>query len=125
MLALNYHKIAALPTIVRSFCYSHDAWIVGSGAEYLLDIKELAPRDWDLLIPFWCWGTACKTVPAGTPTNSHGGIKLTENGLSIDLWAGDIGWFLSQVPTYPAYATYPKSPTFLIASQQLKRQKLN
>jgi hypothetical protein len=120
---LNYNKVAALPAIIRSFCHSHDGWIVGSGAMYLLNLKEDTPRDWDLLIPFWTWGTACKTIPEGTPTNSHGGIKLNDNGVSMDIWAGDIGWFLAQVPNYPAYAVQPKSMVFLVASKEMVRVK--
>lgn len=120
---LNYNKVAALPSLIRGFCHSHDGWIVGSGALYLLDLKSEFPRDWDVLIPLWTWGIACKTIPEGTPTNSHGGIKIKEGELSVDVWAGDIGWFLAQVPSHPAYAVHPKSLTFICSSKELTRIK--
>ncbi len=117
---INYARVAALTALVRSFCYGHDGWIVGSGAAYLLDIKDVEyPRDWDILIPFWTWGIACKTIPEGSPTNSHGGIKID----NIDVWAGDIGWFMTQVPALPAYAVHPRSMTFLVASKNILRNK--
>ncbi len=123
-LKINYARVALLGSVVRSFCYSHDAWIVGSGAKYLLNLPNAAkPRDWDILIPFWSWGIACKTIPEGTPTNAHGGVKLIVEGTEIDVWAGDIGWFLAQVPNQPAYAVNPRTMTFLISGKEVFREK--
>jgi len=117
---VNYDKISQLPALVRSFCFNNDGWIVGSGAAFLLDLAE-EPRDWDVLIPFWSWGTACLTIPKGTPSNSFGGMKLDAGGVSIDVWAGDVGWFLAQVPKYPAYGVHPKSMVHLVASNAVRR----
>jgi hypothetical protein len=122
-LVLNYNKVASLPAFVRGFCYNNDAWVVGSGACYLLDLQGELPRDWDLLIPFWTWGIACKSIPHNSPTNSQGGIKVTLGDLCVDVWAGDIGWFLGQVPVYPAYAVHPRSMIFLVAARDQKRIK--
>lgn len=119
---LDYYKVSILPPLVRSFCFSNDAWIVGSGAKWLLNIKQDAPRDWDILVPFYAWGIACRSIPAGAVTNSNGGIKLQDHETFIDVWAGDIGWFLGQAPS-PAYAVYPKTMTFLTASRELLRVK--
>lgn len=120
---INYSRVANLPALVRSFCHSNEGWVVGGGASYLLSISENIPRDWDVLVPFWQWGLACKTIPEGSLTNSHGGVKLVSGDLKIDVWAGDIGWFLAQVPSYPSYAVHPKSMTFLAASKQVMRVK--
>lgn len=122
-IAINYNKVAQLPAAVRSFCYNNDGWIVGSGARFLLDLKKDVPRDWDILIPFWTWGIACRTIPENSPTNSQGGVKVLTDGVCIDVWAGDIGWFLAQVPSYPAYAVQPKSMVFLSASREMRRVK--
>lgn len=119
-MSINYKKIANLPAMVRAFCYGHSGWIVGSGAKFLLD-KQDQPRDWDILVPFWSWGVACKIVPAGTQSNSHGGFKLILSECEIDVWAGDIGWFLSQVPVYPSFAVHPQSMVFLSASDSINR----
>jgi hypothetical protein len=120
---LNYNTVSTLPPLVRSFCFNNSAWIMGSAALYLLELKEELPRDWDILVPFWSWGTACRTIPEGAPTNSHGGIKFKDGNVAIDVWAGDVGWFLSQVPSYPAYGVHPKSMTFIAASNQMVRVK--
>ncbi len=120
---LNYNKVAELPAIVRSFCFSNEAWIVGSCAKWLLTLTETPPRDFDLLIPFYCWGQASRTIPVGSLTNSNGGVKLVVDGVSIDVWAGDIGWFLSQVPAIPAYAVNPRFMTFLTADRVQQRIK--
>lgn len=120
---LDYNKIAKLPALVRSFCFNNEGWIVGSGALYLLSLKSDEPRDYDILVPFYQWGLACRSIPENSPTNSHGGVKVRSDGLSIDVWCGDIGWFLGQVPQTPAYAVNPKTMTFLTVSREMKRVK--
>lgn len=120
---IYYNKVAKLPPMVRSFCYNNDGWIVGSAALYLLGLKEDDPRDYDILIPFYMWGQACRSVPVGTPANSFGGFKMTDGGIVIDVWCGDIGWFLGNVPDTPSYAVNPKAMTFLVASRDMKRVK--
>lgn len=122
-LLIDYNKIAKLPALVRSFCYAHEGWIVGSAALYLLGLKDDSPRDYDILIPFYQWGIACRSIPEGSSTNSHGGVKLISDGVTIDVWCGDIGWFLGQVPQVPAYAVSPKTMTFLKADREMKRTK--
>lgn len=123
MPAINYNKVAALPHVVRSFCYGHEAWIVGSAATYLLDLKDDGPRDYDILVPLWTWGVACRSIPEGSSTNAHGGVKFSVGGASVDVWGGDIGWFLAQVPAVPAYAVHPKSMTWLLAERSQTRIK--
>lgn len=120
---LDYNKVAGLPALIRSFCFSHEAWIVGSAANWLLGLRFDEPRDYDLLIPFYQWGSACRSIPEGSPTNSHGGVKISSDGIALDVWCGDIGWFLGQVPSVPAYAVNPKTMTFLKAARDQKRVK--
>lgn len=122
-LAIDYNRIAALPAVVRAFAFSNEAWIVGSAALYLLGLKDDDPRDYDMLIPFYQWGKACRSIPEGSPTNSHGGVKITTDGIMIDVWCGDIGWFMGQVPAVPAYAVSPLTMTFLKADRAIKRVK--
>lgn len=94
-----YERVHQLPPIVRSFLFSHEGWIVGSTAQWLLGEKEEDPRDYDVLIPSWEWGKASMSIPPGTPANANGGFKMTlEDGKRLDVWTGDIGWFLAQVP---------------------------
>lgn len=105
-----------LPPVARTLCYNHEGWVVGSTAEYLLGLRDEPQRDLDILVPFYEWGNACRIVPAGTPANSFGGFKLIDNDIEIDLWAGDIGWFISQVPNKPVYAIQIKSYTILVGT---------
>lgn len=120
---IDYNRIARLPALIRSFCFNNEGWIVGSGALYLLGLKEKDPRDFDILIPFYQWGLACRSIPENSLTNSHGGVKIVSDHTIIDVWCGDIGWFFGQVPAVPAYAVNPKSMTFLMADRQMARVK--
>lgn len=120
---LNYNRVAALPALVRCFCFNNEGWVVGSGALWLLNLKDDEPRDYDIIVPFYQWGNACRVIPEGSPTNSHGGIKITTDSVKIDVWCGDIGWFFGQVPATPAYAVSPKTMTFLSASRDQVRVK--
>lgn len=122
--SISYERVAALPALVRSFCHSHEAWIVGSGAAYLLGHVDKPPRDWDVLIHLWQWGIASKTIPKGSQTNSHGGVKVPiGDGQDVDVWAGDIGWFLAQAPAQPHYAVQPKTMTVLTSSRAVTMNK--
>lgn len=124
---INYARVAALPLPVRAFCYSNDGWVVGSGAAYLLDLKEDLPRDWDVLVPLSEWPRACKSIPAGSETNSHGGVKVVIEEypprLIMDVWGDDLARFLVQIPAsmLPAYAVHPRTMTFLQVEQKVKR----
>lgn len=120
---INYSRVAAMPALVRSFCFSNEAWVVGGAANFLLGFGADLPRDWDVLVPFWQWGVACRSIPEGSLTNSHGGVKLVVGDVRIDVWGGDVGWFLSQVPTYPAMAVHPKTMTWLLAGDNVQRVK--
>jgi len=115
-LQVKYDRLKFLPPVARTLCFNHDGWVVGSTAAYLIGINNEIQRDLDILIPFYEWGNACKIVPAGTPANSFGGFKLKSDDVEIDLWAGDIGWFIAQVPKKPVYAVQIKSYTVLVGT---------
>lgn len=116
---INYNKVAALSHLIKSFTYPFESWIVGGGAKYLLDLQEESPRDWDILIPFYTWGQACRIIPEGSPTNAFGGVKLD----SIDVWCGDIGYFMGHANSYPQYAVNPKFMIYICADNQVERVK--
>lgn len=124
---INYQKVAKLPPLIRSFCHQGNGWIVGSGAKYLLDLKEDYPNDWDIIIPHTHWKTTSKSVPAGTISNSHGGFKILEINNSIeykfDLWTQDVADFLAETPNPPEYAVIPKFMRFLTCSNEWLRIK--
>lgn len=120
-----YERVVALPAAVRALCHSHGAWVVGSGAAYLLGFTDTPPRDWDVLVPLGEWPVACKSIPKGTPANGQGGFKLTTPDFVADVWADDLGRFLSQASSRPAYAVHPKTMTHLACRDGIKwRSKL-
>lgn len=121
-LIIQYTRVAALPGVIRSYCYQNDAWIVGSGADYLLGIKVDLPRDWDILIPISNWNQACKSIPEGSKTNAFGGVKYTVEGIDIDVWGCDLGWFLGQLRNVPAHAVNPKTMTSISVYKDVKRR---
>lgn len=98
-----YERLQILPTAARSLVYVHNGWIVGGSTKFLLGISNVIPNDIDILVPFYEWGKACLIVPKGTPSNSFGGHKLIQQPATyqaqnflfdIDMWCGDIGWYL-------------------------------
>jgi hypothetical protein len=79
-----------LPAIVSKLCYAHEAWIVGSAA---LDINNA--NDYDVLVSFAHWKDAAMLIPEEARPNSFGGWKFTNDGATIDVWPGDLVWFLT------------------------------
>lgn len=74
--------------------YTHDGWIVGGAAKFMVGLTDKKPRDIDILIPFYEWGKASLVIPRGSMANSLGGFKVNVEDIEVDVWAGDIGWFL-------------------------------
>jgi len=113
---LDYDKLAMLPLAVKMFCRNNRGWIVGGAARWLLGRADEPPRDWDIIIPLAEWPAAAGSIPRGSVTNSHGGVKLVADGAQIDVWPGDIGAFLGQIPfDNRAYAVHPSTTTVLIS----------
>jgi hypothetical protein len=88
-----------IPQKIKELSWNYEAWIVGGSARYLLGLEDSC-KDWDVLIPFNRWGEACRTIPKGTPANSFGGFKLNVEDCEIDVWAGEIGWFLGHCNSF-------------------------
>jgi len=110
---INYDKTRILPNFVKILCHSHDAWIVGSGAAYLLDVKIDVPADWDVIVPFSQWNNLAFSIPPNSRTNSNGGVEInTTDGYEIDFWPGELGWYFGQLQKFPAYAVHLKTHTF-------------
>ncbi len=112
-LSIDYYKVGNLPSLVRSLCHGSNGWIVGSGAKYLLNLKQDPPNDWDIIIPHTHWKAASKSVPVCTLSNSHGGFKIEDDNTRIDLWTQDIGDFLGETPNPPEYAVSLKFMRYL------------
>lgn len=81
--------------IGRQLCFLYDAWVIGSGVDYLRGNK-LTPYDIDYVVPLDKWSEACKLIPTGSKTNSFGGAKFTDsNGITADVWAEDVARILA------------------------------
>ena len=74
----------------RQLCFLYDAWVVGSGIDYLIGNNKI-PYDIDYIVPLDRWIEACKLIPVDSKTNSFGGAKFTDsNGIVADVWAEDV-----------------------------------
>lgn len=91
-----------LPSLVCKLVYAHDAWVVGSGANPISDVKEL--RDWDVVVPFSKWQEAAMLIPKNSRPNTFGGWKCRDSGCDADVWPDDIGMVLSNRPSEWAWS---------------------
>lgn len=80
------------PKLVLALTYSHDAWVVGSGA----DPDHENPRDWDIIVPYSEWQKACSLIPMDAVPNHFGGWKCISEGVEVDVWPGDLGWIMQR-----------------------------
>jgi len=96
---------------------SHNGWIVGGGAKYMLGLTNEQPKDWDILIPLENWNEACKVAPKNSPTNSWGGIKLISGLLQVDIWGDSLSHFIVTNDLFPAYAVSLKGFVHIVADK--------
>lgn len=75
------------PKLVCSLCFGHNSWVVGSAAEE----SGEEPRDWDVMVPFSEWYSACFLIPSDAKPNTFGGWKCNSEGKIVDVWPGDLG----------------------------------
>lgn len=109
-----YDRFSKLPLVVRSFCFNHEGWIVGGGANYLIGLTNKIPRDWDILIPLEHWNVACKSFPKGSVTNSFGGVKIVNDGIELDVWGDSLSNFILTNHFHPGAVVNLKNFTFLV-----------
>lgn len=112
-----HSRIQNFQPLVRSLIYTHDGWIVGGAAKFIVGLTDEDPRDIDILIPFYEWGKASRIIPRGSPANSFGGFKVKCGDVDVDVWAGDIGWFMCHTSLIDDIALNVNSRTILTRSQ--------
>jgi len=114
---MKYHQL--MPTIVRTMCWSFDAWIVGSAAPKIFKKQELdAGTDFDVIVPpkNWNKATLC-LVPYHPVINSFGGWKIVETPVIIDVWPDTLNdYFLRVQFSSEPDAFHPKTGIFLSSS---------
>ena len=111
ILKVSWSRVKMLPRMARMLCFGHDGWVVGSGAAFLLNLREELPEDWDILIPLHVWPFTQRVIPIGTPANGAGGFKIDK---TIDVWTDDIGRFMANAPSHPQYAVQPLTHSVLV-----------
>jgi hypothetical protein len=94
-----------LPPITTKLTTLHSGWIVGSAANFDKDMKNI--KDIDVLIPFNNWKEAAALIPAEAHPNTFGGWSFRDNQILIDVWPGDLAWFLTN--SMANYAWHPQS----------------
>lgn len=106
-LPIDLGKRRGLPAIVKKLTHGFDAWVVGSAA----DPNNDDPKDYDVQVPFSTWGQACLLIPKDAKPNSFGGFRFEDDGMSIDVWPGELGWIFQR----PAckWAWHPASGIFI------------
>lgn len=102
---------------VRILCWNHDAFIVGGAVDFLIGKTSIEPKDYDVIVPLEEWRKAkMLLIGKDVKLNSFGGLKLTENGINIDIWPDDAALV---VINYKASCNilHPKSGKLLICQQ--------
>lgn len=100
------------PKLVAALTYMHDAWVVGSAA----DPGNTVPRDWDIIVPFSQWNSACQLIPSDAKVNTFGGWKVkAAEGVEIDVWPGELGSLMQNAKA--KYAWHVRTDTRLIAQR--------
>lgn len=96
-----------LPKLALALTHHHDAWIVGGAA----DPENGTPRDIDIIVPLSSWQPASSLIPRDAKVNSFGGWKCIDEGVTIDVWPGDLGWLMQHPKAQ--WAFHPRSGTRL------------
>lgn len=94
-----------LPKLVTKLCYTCEAWIAGSAAQ----VDKSDPKDYDVLVPFQYWVNAAALIPGDAQPNTFGGWKIIEDGIAVDVWPGDLSWYLLNEMARSAW--HPRSNT--------------
>jgi hypothetical protein len=104
---VSKHRNKSLPPTVSKLTHGFDAWVVGSAA----DPNNDNPNDFDVQVPYSTWGQACFLIPKDAKVNSFCGFKFEEDGVTIDVWPGELGWIVQR----PAckWVWHPKTGIFL------------
>jgi hypothetical protein len=98
-------RVQLLPTFVRKVLSITDVWIVGSMAHPDASLSE--GSDFDLLVPYSDWDVVARLIPNDAKVNSQGGWRFMSSGISIDVWPGDLGKFVTGLGF--EYAWHPRS----------------
>lgn len=115
---IHYELLRRLPDLVRTLCYTYDAWIVGGAAKYMCG-QTSNVRDWDVIVPPHQWPEACKVLPYGSRVNTHGGVKATVGGYEIDVWAEDLGSYFKTVnSSFDSIAVSPRTQQVATCSKR-------
>lgn len=86
-------RVQDLPRFVRKIAYLEDIWIVGSTA---LPEKESIDGDVDVLVPYSAWPVVARLIPDDARITSQGGWRFEQDGISVDVWPGDLGEIASR-----------------------------
>lgn len=81
-----------IPSLIVNLSLNHYAWVVGSAA----NPKNDNPRDWDIIVPFSEWHKITAIIPSDAKVNRFGGWKFMSEGYEIDLWPGELSFFLTR-----------------------------
>lgn len=83
-----------LPKPIKALLLISEGWLVGSAPQKLINAEE--PKDFDILVESKeLYQIACASANEWmVSVNTFGGLKLSLNGYSVDIWCEDLGHFL-------------------------------
>lgn len=120
-----------LPQQVRTILIDCNAWVVGSGALWVLGEKPDKPRDLDIVVPPINWLRACRVIGADVHTtfNTYGGCKCifqspispTEGivDVSVDIWPAHLEEYFSITPKTKEHVAFRWNPRCVVREQIL------
>jgi len=87
--------LADLPRAIQRVGVLPGVWLVGGGALWVLG-DDKPPKDWDFFVEPDAHAAVLSNLRgAALATNSFGGLKITVDGLVIDLWVSSLARFVT------------------------------
>ncbi len=91
-----------LPSDVKSILVLSNGWLVGSAVEKVLNGET--PKDYDIIVPdSEGWKNVfvyLKRIYTKLEVNTYGGIKVTSEGFSFDIWPETLDSFINTAKSY-------------------------
>ena len=92
-----------LPEEIIDILSISNGWLIGSSIEKIIDKKDIT--DYDIIVPKDNYRTIFRYINRYKPIfNNHGGIKVTTEKFSIDIWIDSLETYLLSVGGNFTYA---------------------
>lgn len=106
-----------LPIPIRTVLLDCQAWVVGSGALWVLGERNDRPRDLDIVVPPPFWMAACRALNAinpGVHLNTFGGFKLKSDENYFDVWPMHLEEYFTITPKTQRHVAFRWLPRCVV-----------